>query len=327
VATAAGDSEHVVLRGGLLPGGARADVEIRDGIIIGVGEIETRARSVDVSGSYLVPGFIDSHVHLALYPVGERLSEAGVAAAVDMASPIEFLARGDVGVRAFSSGPMITAVGGYPTQSWGSDGYGIECADVASARAAVTMLVDRGARLIKIPLMGSRGLDANTARAVVDAAHERGVLVAAHALSDSDALAAARAGADVLAHTPVERLSDQTIAAWASRAVVSTLDAFGGSASAVANLSALRAGGATVLYGTDLGNSRHVGISPAEIRLLTSAGLDGAAIIAAGTTSPSHVWRVVDLGAIAVGNAARIYVVDGDPMVDPQVLASARPAW
>ena len=47
-------------------------------------------------------------------------------------------------------------------------------------------------------------------------------------------------------------------------AVVSTLAAFGGSPAAVDNLRRLHAAGATVLYGTDLGNTRDAGPSAEE---------------------------------------------------------------
>ena len=52
--------------------------------------------------------------------------------------------------------------------------------------------------------------------------------VAAHAISDAEALRAANTGADVLAHTPVEALSEATLSAWSNKVIVSTLAAFGG---------------------------------------------------------------------------------------------------
>jgi hypothetical protein len=54
----------------------------------------------------------------------------------------------------------------------------------------------------------------------------------------------------------VEPLAAQTIEAWRGRAVISTLSAFGGATATIENLKALRAAGVTVIYGTDLGNTR-----------------------------------------------------------------------
>jgi hypothetical protein len=158
---------------------------------------------------------------------------------------------------------MLTRPNGYPLDSWGSDGYGIGCADVACLDRTISELAARGVRVVKIAL-DDNGLDEALVPHAVEVAHAKGFKVAVHALSDRSALVAARANADVLAHTPVEPLSDETIAAWKSRAVISTLAAFGGSDAAVANLAKLRTSGATVLYGTDLGNLRDAGPSAAE---------------------------------------------------------------
>jgi hypothetical protein len=101
-----------------------------------------------------------------------------------------------------------------------------------------------------------------------------------HALADEEVRMAAAVGVDVLAHTPVEALGDAD--AWRGRAVISTLAAFGGSRATIDNLRRLRAAGAVVLYGTDLGNTRDAGVSRGEIDLLLEAGLDGQAIVEAG---------------------------------------------
>ncbi|MBM4368929.1 MAG: amidohydrolase family protein, partial [Deltaproteobacteria bacterium] len=135
------------------------------------------------------------------------------------------------------------------------------------------------------------------------------------------------AGADALAHTPTSPLSAATLALWSGRAVISTLDAFGGSATAVANLRALRGAGATVLYGTDFGNSRDAGIASAEIVLLLEAGLSGEEILAAGTSAPADYWGFSTLGRVAVGHDASFLVLDRDPRVDPLVLAEPAQVW
>jgi hypothetical protein len=77
---------------------------------------------------------------------------------------------------------------------------------------------------------------------------------------------------------------------WAKGAVITTLAAFGGAPETVENLKRLRAAGATVLYGTDLGNLREVGPSSSEIALMKQAGMDDAAIEAAMTSVPFRYW-------------------------------------
>src|SRR6185503_11936516 len=125
--------------------------------------------------------------------------------------------------------------------------YVFPCADARCAAEAVAELERRGARVIKLAITKPPVLDDASLIAAVDAAHQRHMKVAAHALGDADARRAAMAGADVLAHTPVAPLQPATLSAWRGRAVISTLVAFGAEPAALANLGALRAGGVIVL--------------------------------------------------------------------------------
>ncbi len=295
---------HFVLRNGRLPGGMLADVEVRE---------------VDVSGRFLAPAFIDSYVHLAYLPMIPEMLASGVAAAIDLAAPEAFLSEPHGDLRLIASGPMITSPGGYPLDSWGSDGYGLGCADATSCADAVDHLKALGVGLIKVPLT-EPGLDDAAFQAVVDRAHRFALRIAIHALTEHGAHRGAVAGADVLAHMPVELLTEETLATWANRAVITTLAAFGGPA-ALENAKTLRETGATVLYGTDFGNTTHAGIDPDEIAQLVAAGFDGAAILDMGTRAPASFWHLDDLGAIDVGKTASLLVLAQDPLVEPTTLA------
>ena len=309
------------LVGGTVVGVGPAEVAVENGRIVALGEVDPSLPEVDVSGRWIAPGFVDSHVHLAYLPDAKGMADGGVVVAVDLAAPIETLAAPPSELELLSAGPMITAIGGYPTQSWGANGYGLEVADVDAAVAAVGQLADAGARVIKVPVTTAPVLDAAQLAAVVEAAHARDLLVAAHALGDADAAAAAEAGCDVLAHTPVEPLSDATVAQWADRAVISSLRAFGASSDAIDNLRRLREAGATVLYGTDFGNTRTAGIDGTELEHLAAAGLDGEAILAAGTATPADFWGLDDWGAVAEGKRVPLLVLDADPLLDPSTLS------
>lgn len=256
---------------------------------------------------------VDSHVHLAYWPVGAQLAAAGVTAAVDLAAPLSAIGT-DEPLTVVWAGPMITRPGGYPIDAWDPGGFGAGCGDRACVESAIAAAAAKGARVVKLAL-GDDGLAPDLASAAVTEAHRRGLVVAAHALDDAAALTAADLGCDVLAHTPVEQLSDATVGAWAGRAVISTLAAFGGSADAVDNLRRLREVGAVVLYGTDLGNSRVAGVDPAELKLLAAAGLDGPAIVDAMTTAPARFWKLP--AAPTSGPDASYVILTGDPRVDP----------
>jgi len=303
-----------------------AEVHVAGGVIAGIGS-GSGGTPIDVDGRWIVPAFIDSHVHLAYLPETDELADGGIAAAVDLAAPLSFLSSSHAPLRVLAAGPMVTAPDGYPLDSWGADGYGLGCDSVATCEAVVDEVVAAGAGVVKVPLSGEPELDDAELAAVVARAHAAGRKVAVHALSDSEAARAATAGADILAHTPVDPLSSATIAAWSDKAVITTLAAFGGSPTAVANLGALRAAGTTVLYGTDFGNTQTAGIQADEILLLQEAGLDGAAILAAGTSTPAAFWGWSDLGALGEGKEASFLVLDADPTVDPSTLARPVQVW
>lgn len=315
------EERAVVLRGAQLIDGSRVDVKIRGNMIVAVGTLNEPG--IDVSALWLVPAFIDSHVHMTLRPAADKLAESGVAAVVDMASP---RADGEpMRGRLFlkDSGPMITSRRGYPTQGWGRGGYGRECDSKVRAIRVVDELLEQGADIIKIPL-GSNGLPAAWARDVVRRAHEREIKVVAHTLSRRGAMSAADVGADVLAHLPLEPMDAATLDSWGYRTVVTTMAAFGGSPGAIHNLRQLRERGALILYGTDLGNTRYPGIHPDEIRLMMVAGMDGEAILAAATSIPAAFWGFDELGAVEPGKAASFMLLAEDPKQDP--LAFTRPS-
>ena len=282
---------------------------------------ETAANRFDAAGRWMLPAFIDSHVHAFYLKTIARDPDRGVAGAVDLGMPLDAMGVSISGLRLLVAGPLLTAPHGYPTQSWGSEGYGLEVAGPADAARAVEAVVSRGARVVKLAFAEAPTLDEDTARALVDAAHARKLRVAVHALTDAHAALAAKVGCDVLAHTPVEPLSETTLAAWSTRAVISTLAAFGAGAAAVANLNELRARGATVMYGTDFGNTTAVGIQNAEVFALLRAGFTMSAIVDAATRVPAAYWGFDDLGGIEAGKRASFFFTADSPIERPDTLA------
>ncbi|MFT4626290.1 MAG: imidazolonepropionase-like amidohydrolase [Myxococcota bacterium] len=320
----------ILLQGGTLVGGAPGDVLLIGGRIAAVGEVDApeAAEIVDVSGRWVGPAGIDSHVHLTYVPEVDAMAAGGIAAAVDLAAPEPSLATPPDALTLLSAGPMVTSIGGYPTNSWGADGYGLECADADAAAAGVDRLLAGGARLIKVPVSSyGSGLDDAQLAAVVGRAHAAGVKVVVHALDDDSALRAAVAGVDALAHTPTAPLSPETIEAWSDRAVIGTLAAFGAGGPALANIAALRDAGATVLYGTDFGNTMTPGIDPTELAAMRDAGFSPEQIQAALTTTPAAYWGLDELGTLAEGQQASVLVLPDDPLVDPTAWSRAEMVW
>lgn len=316
-----------VIRGGTIVGLGVADIAIVDGVITEIGAIETTPDEVTIAaaGRWIVPAGIDSHVHLDYLRAPLPMAAGGIAVAVDLAAPIAVFDERKAGefapLELLVAGPMLAAPGGYPTQSWGSGGFGVECASTEEALAAVDDLADRGASLIKISLENGPRLSDATIAAVVTRAHERDLRVLAHALGDADAAAAAAFGVDGLAHTPLEPLSPATIAAYDGLAVISTLHAFGSGETAMNNLGALHDAGATILYGTDFGNSVTPGIDPIELMSMLAAGLDPPEVLAALTSTPAAFWGLAH-GRVEVGAPASVLLLSGDPTSDALLLAT-----
>lgn len=277
-------------------------------------EAELTGEPIDLAGRWLVPGWIDSHVHLRYWDVAAELLSSGVVAAVDLAAPPDFWFTDWAGLDVIGSGPMLTAPAGYPTQSWGRNGYGRECETSECAVAVIDDAFARGARLIKVPLDAGPDLFDDVLRAIVQRAHELDLPVVAHALTDEAARHAADLDFDALAHTPIESLRDETISAWSGKVVISTITAFGATTTTIDNLRRLAGAGAVVLYGTDLGNTRVPAIDPRELELMGRAGLDGDDLLQS-LAHAADFWGFDDHGRISPGKTAAFLVYDRDPRV------------
>lgn len=328
-------SKPLSLSGANILGKGPATLVIQDGHIKAITTVPVAGTGdvIDFKGRYIVPAFIDSHVHLAIGYTADQLVRGGIAAAVDLAAPLSYLSAEYPPLHTVLSGPMITAIKGYPTQSWGTDGYGLETRGVKGVRAAVDFLYASGAGVIKLPVGDTTGaggipgmkenlsvLNDDEMKAIVDRAHEHGLRVVAHAITEKAAMRAAVAGVDVLSHTPTVKLSEATVAAWSKRAVISSLAVFKNAPVAVDNLRRLHEAGATILYGTDLGYSEVPAINLEELQQLEKAGLDAEAIIASVTETPARYWGMKGYGRIAEGARASLLVLDSDPRKDLSTL-------
>lgn len=325
-----------------------ATVVVEDGTIraIGTGDIEipSGADRIDARGCTLIPGFIDAHVHIGFYEPRDVL-RGGVTTVRDLGWPperIEHLVRASRsdefdGPTILAAGPMLTAPGGYPTRApWAPDGTGLEVRGPEEAERAVSSVADAGAVIVKVALNPPVGpvLSLDTLAAIVDAAHERGLKVTGHVHGLDELDKALAAGMDELAHilTSAERIPDPTIERMASTGmvVVPTLSIFSGAALevAIANLQAFRAAGGRVVYGTDLGNEGpRPGIEPNEVRAMAQAGMPARDIIRSATVDAAAWLGLETTGAIEVGRAADLVLIEGDPVARPEALTQIRAVW
>jgi imidazolonepropionase-like amidohydrolase len=189
---------------------ANRDVVVHDGVITAVIPAVSEAADVDGRGHTLLPGLSDAHVHLDPHPEAalRQLVELGVTTALDMFSGGEPLAttvrlrQADLphlaavrtaGTGATAPGNMLEKLAGQPLPTVNSP---------ATAERWVDARLREGADYIKIIYDECEGgpLDLATITALVRAAHARGVLAVAHAISERQAREAITAGVDGLAH-------------------------------------------------------------------------------------------------------------------------------
>ena len=264
-------------------------------------------RALSGQSGIALPPLHDHHVHLHL--IDERqLAPHGIAAVVDLGGdPVALARRPSHGFpRTAYAGAFLTAPGGYPTgRGWAHEEVVHHVTDPSThpgvpggAGTAVDEQAACGASVIKVALNRTAGpvFELDTLRAIVSAAHARGLPVAAHVEGQGMMRLALDAGVDALAHTPFSEWLDGASIARAhalGQWWISTLAIHEGADAerAAINLATFAGIGGHVLYGTDLGNGeRPDGIQRDELTALDTAGVRGPALIAA-LTDP---WPVAE---------------------------------
>lgn len=339
-----------------------ATVVVRDGRIVSVeagGATPPGARVIALDGRYLVPGLIDAHVHIGDVAGARRALLSGVTTARSMGSG--FFA--DVGLRELFrrgalAGPEILAAG-YHVRPRPAEGLFLDepelgdllGRDVRGAerldRVAAAML-DRGVDFIKVNATERAGLPETDPRkpfyaqaeleALVAAASERGVPVAAHAHGDRGGRAAVAAGVRSIEHGTY--LRPETLRLMVERgtflvptiAVVSDLTLPGGDYDdpvlqvrgrhmlpRVREMAAAaHALGIPVVAATDTGyGSASVLRLSHELIELVGIGMSEMDAIRAATTVAARLLGVDDrTGRVAAGFEADLLVLDRNPLDD-----------
>jgi imidazolonepropionase-like amidohydrolase len=329
----------VALRGTVWPGGDAAAVADAVVVVDGGGrvaalgpvgsvELPEGLRRLGGPQAWVGPGVVDAHVHLAFGEVHDVLA-GGVVAVRDLGSPPHLRAgwrQGPLLVRL--AGPVLTAAGGYPAATWGAGGFAAPLLDPAAAWRLVADLVADGVDLVKVAVEPADGRPVPgraELRAVVEAAHEAGLRVTAHALTAAAVARVLDAGVDELAHTPTERLDDALVTRLAATGtlVVSTLQTLiaqepaGAPPCTARNAAALHAAGVELVYGTDLGNAgTSCGVDPRELDRLAGAGLGRLGALRAATEGAGRL--VGRSGRIVVGEPASVVVLPADPLAQPE---------
>jgi imidazolonepropionase-like amidohydrolase len=345
-ATAA-SAQTLVLRGGryLDPAAGvyrpNAIMVIRDGRIVDFpahADSLGSARVLDLSDRTILPGLIDAHVHLTLAGDARRNAEAtlraGFTTVLDLGSARgtgvalrEQVASGQTpGPRIFSAGSWIGVRGG--VCEFG--GATVTTAQEAGARARSDLAA--GADVLKVCVTGwpaeavaspdSVQLKAPLLDAVLDVAARTATPVFAHAIGQTGALLAAKAGARALAHTPIVDSAAAAQLAASGVHVISTLATLTAGAEKdqlLRSFALLRRAGVPIVAGTDAGVMPH-GENARELQALVDAGLTPLEAIRAATVTAARLLGERRLGRIGVDATADLLIVEGDPLQDISVL-------
>jgi len=218
-------------------------IVIRDGRIVYVGSRPTEPdtkRIIDAQGQSIIPGLIDTHAHLIIGPDSDEAYDRAIGAvgATKLEDYLEagfttVFSMGDYwpqilevrrkleigqlrGPRFLIVGPLITAIGGHPTDVFPECAHSRFCQDhwagqVGDAEAAVKLvdqLADAGVDGIKVAFSPEganhgrdvRALSPQIARAVIREAHLHHLRVAVYAGSARRSLEAIQMGGDWLTH-------------------------------------------------------------------------------------------------------------------------------
>lgn len=305
----------------------------------------------DGRGGYLLPGLIDTHVHVD-HP--DHLAAGlrwGVTTMLDMGTPrwdaLRALRDNDDDTRADLRGvsspacaPRGTAVRKmrYPA-STAVRGPG-------DAARWIAERLDQDPDYIKIVLeeelpFRPKPLSPDTVAALVAHAHRAGKEVVVHAASSRAYTVALDAGADVITHAPIRDTVSADLArrvAASGTAVSPTLVMMRAVLSAlklpftprslnfahtVASTRALHRAGATIVLGTDANADdtaparvAHGASAHDELALLVDAGLSPSEALSAATSRAAAVFGLDDRGSIATGKRADLLLVARDPTGD-----------
>jgi imidazolonepropionase-like amidohydrolase/ABC-type multidrug transport system permease subunit len=242
-----GRIEHgeVVLEGNRIVDVGPADGSIPKGVPV-----------TDFSGLYMIPGLIDSHIHLGGSGGGSSSPEEfapsrvvrdtqvflalGITSFLSLADNVEDLQRLKQDVasgamrapRPFLSGPVITAPGGHPAKLFsfmpGLAEYMTRQVDSpAAAEKAVRELAAMHVDIVKLyleegwPGQSFPVLSQPCLQAAIRTAKELGLRTTVHVDNDEHARMAIEAGADGIEHVPPD-LTDQTIQRMVNKGVTLT---------------------------------------------------------------------------------------------------------
>ncbi len=329
-----------------------AIIIIDDGLIKAVGtstsfELPDSMTTIDLQGAYILPGFINAHIHSG-YDANnlKEWAKAGVTSVRDVgnigSSPQDGFNQRDnlmndtMNARLVAAGPLVTTVGGYGNFPVNSTEDAIE---------KTQGLIDAGADFIKIAIEDDLQnqtwplLPTEHIKAIVQTTHDNNTRVAAHISRAHHLYMAIQCGVDDVNHMVINSLHDSLIALMIENNMyfVSTLELWQGVSEmyninwdiiARNNLKRFSEAGGKVATGTDFGGyvtPFQLGMPIIEMQLMKEADMTNEQIIIASTKNAAYVCNMEnDLGTIEPDKIADIIVVNENPLENLEALLDIR---
>ena len=209
--------------------GAIRDVLVEDDTIraVGQGLAAPGAVVLDCRGKTLMPGFIDSHVHMACFGLPEEraarafaqngviaVRDLGILGRLELEPHMAWLRAHQAPefTEIVTAGRYIDVAGGYGMGPEPDMAWGLEVTDPQSAASWVEYQADAGVHGIKIGLQDwfsdAPKLSPACIRAITEAARRRGLWSTAHIGNTADLQTVAECGIGSAAHTPRDRAMD-----------------------------------------------------------------------------------------------------------------------
>ena len=337
-----------------------AHVVINNGYIQSVGAMApAMCEEYNARGLTLLPGFIDTHIHIDSRENCELAVQSGITTLIDQMCEntelIDSLEDPDEPIASVVSvympvqsqdGPMKIEALGYesPYVETKEDVHRIIDGEIAKGAVVVKLILD-------VPPLTKGMLSEELIDETVRYAHECGKLVSAHCTTVEAYRRAAKYGVDILNHIPKDELMPQEIIdeIRAKRLVViPTMVMQEGMVQNLKKVMPQRAGdfanvtdtvrrmhsaGIKLLVGTDSNNTnalchiRHGESILHEFELLHDAGLSNLEILQGVTTEAARIFGLTDRGTIEVGKRADLVLVEGDPTKDISACRNIKKVW
>ncbi len=319
--------------------------------------------TINGRGLTLLPGLIDSHIHLDDINNLKEAAKYGVTTMLDMATASTELInnlRNQPGLTDIRScylaitAPYSSLVAG--AFGTGEDKPFKEVATIDEALVAENEQLAKGADYVKViieePPMTDMALSTEVMSAIVKEAHKNGKLVFAHTTSSGAYQKAIDSGIDILNHIPRNEILPQYIIdsiIEKGRYVIPTMIMQKGMVESMKKIMPDRAddyeytrkslemmykSGVTIIAATDANFTNamnHIphGISMhEELELMVQAGLTPADALKSATITPAKIFDFIsDRGSIETGKRADFLLIEGDLTKDITATRNIKGVW